>query len=107
MEPSGASGRVLPAGLVITTLQLLGALFSRRQACIDKAVADTVDLHVVASPLLCQRLRQTRYACLGRRIIRLPRVPVHARNRGYIHHLARIGAPVGSLLFLSRVAYEL
>src|SRR5258707_6138886 len=93
--------------LLAFTLHLLCILFCSRQARLDKPKTGTIYLHVITPPLLCQRLRQTRYACLGRRIIHLPCIPIHTRDRGHIHHLPRIGPPIGSLLFFRRATHEL
>src|SRR5256886_997208 len=98
--------RYTEGNLFTVAYYLLGALFGCRQARLDEAVADTIDLDIVAAPFLRQRLRQagnTRFRC---RVVCLSGVAIDAGDRGNVDHLARIGAAMSGLFFPGSITDE-
>src|SRR6185503_5008699 len=68
------------------------------KASSDESKSHCVYVHVVASPLFCERLRQTNDSRLARRVAGLPRISVGTRNGSDIYDFAHNTRRRGNLL---------
>src|SRR5215207_11336598 len=82
----------------------LARLLRLRQARLDEAEGDGVDLYVELPPLLRERLGEPDDAGLARRVVGLPGVAARARRRRDVDDLARLRTPQRFLLAFGRLA---
>src|SRR5258708_22306327 len=89
------------SNLFTLALNLLCIIPGSCQAGIDEAIADAVDLYVITTPFLSERLGHTGDASFARGILGLPGITRNARDRRDIYNFACFGPPMYALLFLS------